>query len=106
MRPDLPTGAHPGGKAAAIVAGMAAGADSIDVGPHDGVVVVVDHLAASLGFAVLEVGGAFRLDHVTGHALTDKGLSPHTAVGWFTDMLSLRALNASTCHGHTHTTTP
>jgi hypothetical protein len=38
--------------------------------------------------------------------LTNKGIAPHTAVGWFTDMLSLRALNASTCHGHTHTTTP
>src|SRR4051794_9016637 len=30
VRPDLSTGANPGGKAAAIVAGMAAGADSID----------------------------------------------------------------------------
>ena len=38
--------------------------------------------------------------------LTSKGLAPHTAVGWLIDMLALRALNASTCHGHTHTTTP
>jgi Transposase DDE domain group 1 len=30
VRPDLSTGSNPGGKAAAIVAGMAAGADSID----------------------------------------------------------------------------
>ena len=30
VRPDLPAGARPGGKAAAIVAGMVAGADSID----------------------------------------------------------------------------
>jgi hypothetical protein len=30
VRPDMSTGANPGGKAAAIVAGMAAGADSID----------------------------------------------------------------------------
>ncbi len=30
VRPDLPSGARPGGKAAAIVAGMVAGADSID----------------------------------------------------------------------------
>ena len=34
--------------------------------------------------------------------LTDEGLPPHTAVGWLTDMLGLRALNASTCHGHSH----
>jgi len=38
--------------------------------------------------------------------LTNKGIAPHTAVGWLIDMLSLRALNASTCHDHTHTTTP
>jgi hypothetical protein len=30
VRPDLSTGSHPGGKAAAVVAGMLAGADSID----------------------------------------------------------------------------
>jgi hypothetical protein len=30
VRPDLSTGANPGGKAAAVVAGMAAGADSIE----------------------------------------------------------------------------
>src|ERR671936_508907 len=30
VRPDLSTGANPGGKAAAVVAGMVAGADSID----------------------------------------------------------------------------
>jgi hypothetical protein len=30
VRPDLPAGANPGGKAAAVIAGMAAGADSID----------------------------------------------------------------------------
>lgn len=30
VRPDLSTGANPGGKAAAVIAGMAAGADSID----------------------------------------------------------------------------
>src|SRR5689334_5985896 len=30
VRPDLSTGSNPGGKTAAIVAGMAAGADSID----------------------------------------------------------------------------
>ncbi|WP_162907105.1 hypothetical protein [Allorhizocola rhizosphaerae] len=30
VRPDLPTGARPGGKAAAVVAGMTAGADCID----------------------------------------------------------------------------
>ena len=35
--------------------------------------------------------------------LTNKGLAPHTAVGWLIDMLGLRALNASTCHGHIHT---
>jgi hypothetical protein len=36
--------------------------------------------------------------------LTNEGLPPHTAVGWLIDMLGLMALNASTCHGHTHTT--
>ena len=35
--------------------------------------------------------------------LTNEGLSPHTAVGWFVDMLALRALNAGTCHSHTTT---
>src|SRR2546421_9388071 len=30
VRPDLSTGSNPGGKAAAVVAGMCAGADSID----------------------------------------------------------------------------
>src|SRR6266536_1102294 len=30
VRPDLSTGSNPGGKAAAVVAGMATGADSID----------------------------------------------------------------------------
>src|SRR5207248_3207096 len=30
VHPDLSTGSHPGGKAAAVVAGMAAGADSIE----------------------------------------------------------------------------
>lgn len=36
--------------------------------------------------------------------LTSKGLAPHAAVGWLIDMLALRALNTSTCHGDTHTT--
>jgi hypothetical protein len=35
--------------------------------------------------------------------LTDKGLAPHTAVGWLIDMLALRALNLSRCDGHTST---
>jgi hypothetical protein len=66
VRPDLSTGSNPGGKSAAIVAGMAAGADSIedlDVLRHGG----MDHLFASV-YAPSTLGSFLRF-FSWGHAL-------------------------------------
>jgi hypothetical protein len=45
------------------------------------VVVFVDHLVASLGFAELEVGGAFGRDHIAGHAQADGAVDGAAGTG-------------------------
>jgi hypothetical protein len=45
------------------------------------VVVLVDHLVASLGFSELEVGGALGLDHIEGHAQADGAVNGAASAG-------------------------